>query len=194
MGKIEFIEEPHTYLLDGVILPSVSQIIADDTYLAIPPHILENAAKRGTAVHLASEMIDLGKKPKLDPSFAEWVVQFCLYKMEHDQNWDDIEMIVHTNEFAGTLDRIFYGVDDVTIVDVKTTSKLYVDKIAIQLGGYAYAHQFMDKDYPIEKYKGAVIWLTKNSWKYVEIEPNVDGFLEKLVEFKSKESEEILWI
>jgi len=31
--KIEFIESTHTYLLDGIVIPSVSQIIADDTYL-----------------------------------------------------------------------------------------------------------------------------------------------------------------
>jgi len=193
MSKIEFIESSHTYLLDGVIIPSVSQIIADDTYLSIPPHILENAAKRGTAVHLASEMIDLGKKPKLDSSFAEWVVQYCLFQMKHDITFDEIETVVHTNEFAGTLDRLFYAHDHVLIVDVKTTSKLYKDKIAIQLGGYAHAHKHMNNgDYT--NYKGAVIWLTKNKWEYVDIEPNVDGFLEKLAEYKEREvANEISW-
>jgi len=195
MAKIEFIESSHTYLLDGQIIPSVSQIIADDSYASIPPHILENAAKRGTAVHLASEMIDLGKKPKLDSSFAEWVRQFMLFKQVHKQEWNEIEAVVYTDEYAGTVDRIgFYGnTTDILISDVKTTSKLYKEKIAIQLGGYCYAHSQMH-DIPIEDYHGSVIWLTKNSWKYVEIEPNVDGFLKKLEEYKAKESEDILWI
>lgn len=192
-SKIEFIESSHTYLLDGVIIPSVSQIIADDSYASIPPHILENAAKRGTAVHLASEMIDLGKKPKLDSSFAEWVVQYALFKIEHDITYDEIETIVHTNEFAGTVDRVLFDEEHTIIVDVKTTSKLYKEKIALQLGGYAYAHaDLYGLDY--KDYKGGVIWLKKDSWKYVEITPNVDGFLEKLKEYKEREVvSEINW-
>ena len=191
MSKIQFIEESHTYILDGVILPSVSQIIADDTYLSIPPHILENAAKRGTAVHLASEMIDLGKKPRLDSSFAEWVCQFLLYKKEMNEHiFDEIENIVYNDEFAGTLDRFGWVNGNATLIDVKTTSKLYKEKIALQLGGYAILHSHLNFDklgWKAEDYKGGVIWLTKNSWKYVEIEPNVDGFLQKLAEYKSKE-------
>lgn len=197
-SKIEFIESSHTYLLDGVIIPSVSQIIADDSYLGIPPHILENAAKRGTAVHLASEMIDLGKKPKLDSSFAEWVVQYALFKLDWIENnpdleWLDIETILYTDEFAGTVDRVAYLNERLTIIDVKTTSKLYKEKIALQLGGYAYAYAKMNN---VSEYRinGGVIWLTKNSWKYVEITPNVDGFLEKLKEYKEREVvSEINW-
>ena len=190
--KIEFIEETHTYLLDGVIIPSVSEIISDDTYASIPPHILENAAKRGSAVHLATEMIDKGKKPKLDSTFAEWVCQYLLFQKEHDITFDEMEQIVFTEDYAGTFDRILYNADSVTIVDIKTTSKLYVDKIAIQLGAYAYAHNYMNNgDY--KNYKGAVIWLRKDSWQYVEITPNVDGFLAKLEEWKARQPDEIDW-
>ena len=65
MAIIEFIEETHTYLLDGVIIPSVSEIISDDTYASIPPHILQFAATRGKAIHLARVFfLDLRKQPK----------------------------------------------------------------------------------------------------------------------------------
>ena len=38
-----------------------------------------------------------------------------------------------------------------------------------------------------DNYKGAVIWLRKDSWQYVEITPNVDGFLAKLEEWKERQ-------
>ncbi|WBK39951.1 exonuclease [PinkBerry-associated phage LS06-2018-MD08] len=197
---IEFVEESHTYLLNGVVIPSVSEIISDDTYASIPPHILENAAKRGSAVHLASEMIDKGKKPKLDSSFAEWVVQYLRFKLSwinknYNQQiaYDSIETIVHTNEYGGTIDRVILDGDDYVICDIKTTSKLYKDKIALQLGGYAYAHSLMN-NVSLDEYRGSVIWLRKNSWKYVEITPNVDGFLEKLEQWKARQVDnEIDW-
>ena len=196
--KIEFIAESHTYLLDNVVIPSVSEIIADDTYKSIPPHILQNAADRGTKVHSATEMIDKGKKPKLDSSFAEWVVQYALFKLDWADNnydpifYDDIETIVHTNEFGGTIDRVAFTDNGNTIIDIKTTSKLYTEKIAIQLGGYAlaYSHCY---GYDIDEIKGAVIWLKKDSWQYVEITPNVDGFLAKLEEWKARQPDEISW-
>ena len=53
---IEFIESSHTYLVNGIIVPSVTQIMkgdSDNVYNGIPSHILEKAAERGTAVHKA---------------------------------------------------------------------------------------------------------------------------------------------
>jgi len=59
---IEFIKESHTYLVDGVITPSVSQILAatifKNKYANIPEFIMKRAAHYGTNVHNAIELND----------------------------------------------------------------------------------------------------------------------------------------
>ena len=57
-GALEFFPETHTYLYDGLMLPSVTQILGvkyKNDYASVPPAVLDNAAKRGTAVHKAIE-------------------------------------------------------------------------------------------------------------------------------------------
>ena len=190
--QIEFVEDTHTYLVNGCIVPSVSQIIADDTYKSIPPHILEVAAERGSKVHYSTELIDKGKKPKLEPYYAEYVVQYLLFlkwwNEEYNKpiKYENIEEVMGNEEFCGTLDRFAFVKYSPMIIDIKTTSKLYKEKIAIQLGGYAIL-KAQGMDYTPHEIDGGVIWLTRNKWEFVEIEPNVDGFLEKLEEWKARQ-------
>ena len=57
-GTLEYFDETHTYLYDGLMLPSVSQILGTkyrNEYASVPPAVLNNAAQRGTAVHKAIE-------------------------------------------------------------------------------------------------------------------------------------------
>ena len=198
MVKIEFIEESHTYLINGCIVPSVSEIIADDTYKSIPPHILEVAAERGRKVHYCTELIDNGKKPKLEPYYAEYVVQYLLFlkwwneEFEEQIKYETIEEVMGNEDFCGTSDRFAFVEYKPKIIDIKTTSKLYKEKIAIQLGGYAILKS-QGIDFTPYEIGGGVIWLRKDSWQYVEITPNVDGFLEKLEEWKARQPDEISW-
>ena len=58
--EVEFIEETHTYLVDGVVLPSITTIISemlgkDKELEAIAPNVLEEARQRGIRVHKAIE-------------------------------------------------------------------------------------------------------------------------------------------
>jgi hypothetical protein len=60
-GILTFDEPTHRYELDGVVLPSVTQILQVlGGYEGIPKHILDIAAARGTAIHRATELEDLG--------------------------------------------------------------------------------------------------------------------------------------
>ena len=57
-GVLEYIDETHTYLYDGVILPSITQLLKKKfggKYDGIPKATLEKAAERGTAIHKAIE-------------------------------------------------------------------------------------------------------------------------------------------
>ena len=59
---IEYIDEIHTYLYDGIIIPSVSQILHEkifpNKYKGIPEKILFNKAKYGSEVHSIIEKIE----------------------------------------------------------------------------------------------------------------------------------------
>lgn len=186
MSRIEFIEETHQYMLDGVSVPSVSSIIKDENmYANIPPHILEKASHRGTQVHYYTELVDLDKKVKFEEEFAPYLVQYLLFLRKENPIWTDVETIVHTEEYAGTLDRIGVEGDFIIVADIKTTSRLYKDSLGLQLGAYIIAHSEMTGN-PLSKYKGRVVWLKKDRWAYKEIEPDFEGFRKKLKEYKEK--------
>ena len=51
---LEYIDEIHQYLVDGVCVPSITQILKvkfGNKYVGISKEVLDNAAKKGTAVH-----------------------------------------------------------------------------------------------------------------------------------------------
>jgi hypothetical protein len=183
MSKIEFLQDTHQYLYNGVLIPSVSAIIRDDKYFGIPPHVLEKAAHRGTSVHLATEQIDTNRKVHIDDEYAPYVLQYALWKLKDNKDWTDVETIVYTEDYAGTVDRIKRKGDKVLICDIKTTSKIYEDSLALQLAAYILAHSKME-GLPIENYTGAVLWLTKDRYKFKEIKPDFEGFQEKLRLYK----------
>ena len=57
-GVLEYLDVSHTYLFDGVVLPSVTQLLQKkfgSKYDGIPKSVLERAAERGTALHKAIE-------------------------------------------------------------------------------------------------------------------------------------------
>ena len=193
MSNVEFIEESHIYLVDGQIVPSVTTLLDDGGLKFVNPYILEQASIKGSAVHLASEMIDKGEKPLLDSTYAEYVVQYLLYKYAHNHEWDTIEEILYTKDFAGTADRIGKLNGKILIADIKTTSVFYKKKVSQQIAGYIIAHAEMNGN-EWSDYVGGAIWLAKDRWRYVDITPDFDGFLEKLEEWKARQDvNEIDW-
>ena len=79
---IEYLDDIHTYLANGVIIPSVSQLVAfatGDDYSCIPKHILKSACDFGTDIHGAIEQyFDIGAlitfdEPYRDLAFEEFL-------------------------------------------------------------------------------------------------------------------------
>ena len=64
--KLEFDEETHTYIKNGIILKSVTQILQELfplKYEGVPKKILEDKSIYGTELHKFIEIIEK-KKPK----------------------------------------------------------------------------------------------------------------------------------
>ena len=74
---IEFLEASHTYLVEGVIVPSVTTILGatlfKDKYKGIPAYILQNKADFGVNVHKAIELdSDEGLTQVEKISYDQW--------------------------------------------------------------------------------------------------------------------------
>lgn len=169
---IEFLEDTHTYLVDGIITPSVTQILTatlfKDQYKDVPKYILDNAAKFGTKVHRAIETgdtSDLGLYSGIAYEQYERVIR------RHEINVHQQEKIVHYDDlYTGTFDMTGYVDKFHSIIDVKTTYALNEEYLSWQLSFYKYAYEKMHNNLS-EIYKAYVIWLPKNDvGQLIEIE------------------------
>ena len=169
---VEFIKDTHTYLVDGVVVPSVSTILKEvvfsDKYKDVPEFVLQRAATFGTAIH---DAIEHGDSLLLDEEQQAVYDRWLALKDKHDIQPIHHEQIVHYDkEYAGTFDMIAMVDGEECLVDVKTTYSLDLEYLSWQLSMYALAYGFGGKLY--------AIWLPKKKPA-------------KLVEVKYKEQYEI---
>lgn len=181
---IEFIEEEHLYLVDGIIVPSVTQILGmifPDKYKNVDKEILKKKAEFGTLGHSIIEHLDInnpdialnsilnGQNEELGYCIAQYInlcKTFKIEPLEHEKR------VSYKYLYAGTLDLIA-NVDGIeSLCDIKFTYKCDKEYLSWQLGMYALA---LGKEF--KKYY--CIWLKK-------------GCLGKLVEIIPKTKEEIL--
>ena len=178
MNKLEFIEDIHQYLYNGVIIPSVSEIIAykfPDMYKGIPEKVLSKKAEYGTKTHDIIENVLMNRitldevvRMDIDPNIKisaqiakdlcrEWIIQPEAVEQQ----------VCYKGRYAGTYDMITY---DNIIIDIKTTSKLYIDNetlqapLNLQISLY-YMAAGIENDY------GYVLWIPKGSF---------EGFVKKV--------------
>jgi len=135
-----FTEEPHSYHLDGVRLPSVSEIIAPLVdYSMVPAATLAFAATRGTAVHYACELLDVGEldEASVDPRIAGYVDAYRKFCLDFSPSWDIIELPMYhkTLMYAGTPDRRGEIDGASVVVDLKSIVT-EMPAVQIQLTGY----------------------------------------------------------
>ena len=135
---LEFIEESHTYILNGEIIPSVTQILQDLfplKYDGVPQEILDDKAEYGTQLHKFIEIIEK-KKPKKPLAYIKRYYKPNIYQEESLKDYlkikekyniviTDSEKRVHyKNKYCGTLDLKGYVNNKSAIIDVKTIYKL----------------------------------------------------------------------
>lgn len=126
---IEFNEEKHIYSVDGRQYPSVTDIcspITSDHYGAINAAILEQAARRGTAVHEATQLIDLDAMPEDDPEIDPYINAYLDFLLDYKPHWEYVEHIGFCDRleygFCGTVDRAGRVGDEYWVLDIKTTA------------------------------------------------------------------------
>lgn len=180
---LEFIEEEHLYIYNGVIIPSVSEIlkfIFPEKYKGVPDFILQNKANYGTLVHKLCEKIDLGKtieELKQEYNF-NYIIEASLnqhLKLKEQYKIEPISMeqrVCYNGLYGGTYDLEANVNSLFSLIDRKTTAELDEDYISWQLSFYELAS---GKKY--EKF-------------YVEWLPKKD--LGQLVEIEKKSKKEMI--
>lgn len=176
---IKFIEETHTYLLDGVIVPSVSTILGStifkDKYKGVNSTVLNAKREFGKNVHKA---IETGITDDL--TWEESLVYDKYIDLIGDNNIEPVEheQIVHYNDrYAGTFDMIALYGEAEALGDVKTTAALDIEYLSWQLSMYELAYCKM---YDYERFDELfAIWIPKKG----------NG---KVVKIKRKTQEEIM--
>lgn len=137
---LEYDDDTHTYLVDGVIVPSVTQVLKvkfGGMYESVAPEVLKKAGERGTAVHKSIEDyctkgIDLGTTEVRHFRFLK-----NYYDLKPVKN--EIPIIVCKDDIpvtAGRLDMILDIGDDRAVADIKTTSTFNKEYLAYQLNLY----------------------------------------------------------
>lgn len=172
---IEFIEQEHLYLVEGVIVPSVTSILSSTIfkgkYDGIPKYILNNKAQFGTNVHRAVETGDSSDLTQVEYiSYQQWLK----LRERHTIEPQEQETLVHYDDlYCGTLDMVAIVNDELVINDIKTTAQLDKEYLSWQLSFYKYAYENMGGK---ELVKGYVTWLPKK---------DLGQFIE--IQFKTKE-------
>lgn len=77
-------EEWHTYRYKGKIIPSVTQLLDDGTYVGIPEDILKHAQMRGTLIH---KEIEDYLKSGLN-GYTDEATNFIEYYNEHSKEFE----------------------------------------------------------------------------------------------------------
>lgn len=165
MSRLKFYDEDHRYELDGVEIPSVSEIsrfASREVYTNdISKYALDNAKERGTAVHKATELLDTVGKCEIAPEYSGYINSYISFRQDFNiKTYLFIEKSIADdnaeNSYAGTLDRV-YEIDNdfikavkkhckvdisdklgqLAIIDLKTSSSVQKVLAQIQLPAYA---------------------------------------------------------
>ena len=181
---IEYIDDIHCYLCDGIILPSVTTILKikfGNKYKGIDETVLKRASEKGTEVHNAIEKYC---KNGIESDLKE-LKNFKFLKKQYKFNVLDNEvpiLIFKDDEpvATGRLDLVLEDGEQVGLGDIKRTSVLDKEYLAYQLNLYRIGYmQSYGKD--IKFLKG--LHLREDIRKYVNIPINEKMALELLNEY-----------
>ena len=149
---VTYDDASHAYTVDGVRVPSVTEIagiLTAGKYAEGNPAALAQAQRRGTEVHEICQQIDCGIDPEeleIPPELTGYVNGYLAFLRDWGPEWDYMEKIVYTRDYAGRADRIGRIDGKTAVVDIKTTAVMdRLSKLALlaQLQGYGEAWQDM---------------------------------------------------
>lgn len=194
-GTLEYDDDTHTYIYDGICLPSITQILKTNfgkKYDGVDSRILNKAAEKGTLIHEAIEKLcKTGEKE----DYKE--VRNFLFLQKHYQFEvvdNEIPIVLFKDDIpvaAGRLDLLLQINGGLYLADIKRTSTLDKDYLGYQLNLYRMAYQ---QCYG-KKIKGLRgLHLRDNTRKFVPIPINERlawALVEEYMRLENEEGQEI---
>jgi hypothetical protein len=140
---VHFDKVRHCYTVDGLAIPSVTEILAPlNSFRYVKADVLRAARERGTAVHVSCELDDQGvlDEASVAPALAGYLAAWRLFRKTNDTHWIMVEAPVFNPQmgYAGTVDRYGFIDGEKAVLDIKSGSSLY-PPTGPQLAAYAKA-------------------------------------------------------
>ena len=171
--ELEYYEDSHTYLCNGIILPSVTQLLATKfgkKYENVPDSVLRARATEGTEVHAAIERYCTTGKMTDIPELHSFLFLSRAFGFEVLNNEVPVILFQHFEPIAaGRLDMVIKSKDGIGIADIKRTSVLDRDYLFYQLNLYRIAYE-QSYDTTVDFLAG--LHLKENKRRYVPIPIN----------------------
>jgi len=140
IGGLEFNDELHRYVREGIPVPSVSSVLR---FMGLFPNrrfFKPADALRGTHVHSATEIMDTGELDwnDLDPILKPYVDAYKAFQETENYEWEMTETMVFNEMlwYAGRLDRTGLLNGNKIILDIKTGKGSLSTSMGIQMAGY----------------------------------------------------------
>lgn len=185
--EVEYYDDEHMYLVNGVIVPSITQLLKKrfgGKYDGVNSAVLNKAAEEGTKVHKAIELYCKdGEESELEElrNFKFLRKKYGFEVLDNEVPiilFDEGEPIA-----AGRLDMVLKMGDDIGLADVKRTSVLDKEYVGLQLNLYRLAYQqCYDTEITILK----AIHLREDKRKFVNIPINEPYTLNFIKEIKDE--------
>lgn len=172
---LEYDDDTHTYLVDGIIVPSITQILKvrfGGKYAGVDKDTLQRAAQRGTDIHKA---IELYCREQTESDYNELHnYKFLAKHYNFTASRNEVPIILCKFDdpiAAGRLDLVLdmCNTGDKALADIKTTSALDKEYLAYQLNLYRLGYM-QSYDEEITKLYG--VHLRDDKRKFVEIPIN----------------------
>ena len=180
---IEYLDEEHVYVVDGIFLPSITQIVKLNNptkYARVSADVLKKAAELGTAVHEAVEAYAMKGTPSDLPEVRGF--KFLQKHFKFTVEAVELPVLLFRDDkpiAAGRFDLLIRNEKgELGIADIKRTSNFDKDYLAYQLTLYRRA--FM-QSYDQEITFLAGLHLREDVRKYAPI-PICDDLVDELLD------------
>lgn len=144
LTRLTFRASDHRYTLDGMVIPSVTQVLdVISAFAGVPDHLMADARLRGTLVHKLTEVADRGEPWEDDARetvLFEYIEAWEMFKRDCRVVLIESEQrVFHTKyRYSGTFDRIVEMDGKKYILDIKTGE--VHPEYAVQTAAYVYAY------------------------------------------------------
>jgi hypothetical protein len=142
---LEYFDDEHLYLVDGIIVPSITQILGSKfgrKYERVDRTTLQRASEAGTQVHDAIERLCKTGETADFPEVRNFLFLQKQYGFKVLEN--EVPVILFLNDepiSAGRLDMVIEMGGQIGGADIKRTSALDKDYLAYQLNLYRIAYR-----------------------------------------------------